>query len=226
MALHTERMLRRAEFEGRWFLPGSDNDVPGVAVYAPDEGIQLRLAGTFSPEGHSFGGGRDSVGTVFGVCVDGTRLTLGDCDLLSGTIITTGIPTERYRASIALVGDHFDTPYDVAFEAMSFRLWNGEECIGGSAVTTERQGETTTASYTRCVPPAVHITAAGFRISTDVRVLESVEIFEKVSFRQLSYFTITPVSPAAIEAFVEGPAQSLQTLFELATLDRVVLALT
>jgi ApeA N-terminal domain 1 len=219
MTLQVEAMLHRAEYEGVWFLPGSDDQVPGTAVYAPDEGTVLRLTGTFRPEGRSVGGGADAVGTVFGVCMNGTLVTLGDCALISETIAS--IPTERYRASIALVGGHFAAPYEEAFEAMSFRLWNGEACIGSSAVNVQHQGHTTTASVTRSVPPAIDIDAGGFRVSTDVRVVESFELLKEVSFRQASYFTITAQSPTGIEAFVEGPAQSLQTLFELATLDRV-----
>jgi len=190
MPQEVEALLHRAEFEGLWSLPGSDLEVPGVAVYAPDEGIILRLTGTFRPEGRSFGGGEDAVGAVFGVCLNGTEVTLGDCDLISGTVVASGIPSERYRANIALVGGHFAAPYEQPFEAMSVRLWNGEACIGSAAINVQRQGPTITASVTRAVPPQIHINVPGFRVSTDVRVVESFELLGEVSFRQASYFTI------------------------------------
>lgn len=111
----------RREWTGQWWFPDDTDDrVPGVLTYEPDDGLTLRLIGGWEfqrlmrPEGGSAVIRGDSeVWPIIHGIGDGKPITLVDClPLGRQSIITTaagfsGRPdTQSVRANGALVGGH------------------------------------------------------------------------------------------------------------------------
>ena len=111
-------MDRGFQYEGYWWLPdASDDKVPGLLKFDPDEGASLDL----------FGSLKDVEGIVdplepeiiLGLSSEGKLLTLKDCAKTLGSLrFGSGFSTSSFVASAIFVGEHFERAEDVGFERL------------------------------------------------------------------------------------------------------------
>ncbi|WP_163583417.1 HEPN domain-containing protein [Gracilibacillus saliphilus] len=120
-----QSMVNEFHIKGYWWLPSSDNKVPGNLYYEKNK-IRLELLGSLKDdEGTSFFKSRllhedANKESILGVSDNGEEFTLID-GINVNVKLSTGFMTEVYNISSFIVGGHFSTTEKMNFSSSTFR---------------------------------------------------------------------------------------------------------
>ena len=120
-------MLEDLTLAGYWFLPGSEDRVPGTFSFTPTKGIRLDLNGVLTD---AFPSQTPSDAVIFGETSTGKSVTLSRCFMENSNISFPGYGLARYYAQFAFIGAHLPEAEHSQFPLYRVRVWNLEEFLG------------------------------------------------------------------------------------------------
>ena len=140
MARKTENLLTRDNtFEGYWFLPNKPKQqIFGRLDVSPGKPGKLSLFGTFDQLDTS-----QNREFILGISARGADITLVQCSPVNYKFSTRGFQQITYRTSVILVGKHFTSESELAFDRIYFEYANLAEWLqisGFSPLSVERTG--------------------------------------------------------------------------------------
>jgi hypothetical protein len=210
-------VVNEARYEGRWFLPGSEMEVPGTLAFSPAEGIRLSLNGEF-PSGHA----GHVTPVIFGHTSGGKAVTLSRC-LLKNTLHSfPGYGVAQYHVHFVFIGAHLPLGELTPFPAYRVRISNLEEFIGVGGLTM---------SYIDGIPqvatakPSVFTaTVDGTRVDTRHEIRGNQESVTDIRIQQRAFMEFACHTPLDLVTFDRTILRSVHTMMEVAA--NVALPLT
>lgn len=202
-------MVNEARYEGRWFLPGSEMEVPGTLAFSPAEGIRLSLNGEF-PSGHA----GHVTPVIFGHTSGGKAVTLSRC-LLKNTLHSfPGYGVAQYHVHFVFIGAHLPLGELTPFPAYRVRISNLEEFIGVGGLTM---------SYIDGIPqvatakPSVFTaTVDGTRVDTRHEIRGNQESVTDIRIQQRAFMEFACHTPLDLVTFDRTILRSVHTMMEVA----------
>jgi ApeA N-terminal domain 1 len=125
---------------GFWWLPEApDEKVSGTLSYSPDEGLELKLVGSFTPITDAFGA-PPNCPIILGITA-GKLVTLVGC-MQSGTSMSfPGFQSESFIPRFALLGVHVESTDDLIFDEIDLLFSNFGDWVDVSGITQNMQAQ-------------------------------------------------------------------------------------
>ena len=131
--------MEEFEFSGWWWLPDSgDNKVPGIMTFSKEEGIRLKLIGSFKEPTQLGSGDRDEYSLILGFTDEGKLVTLFDAIPFETRLTLPGLATaQRFWARVGCTGAHFLQPEQARFHKASLEYTHLADWVGRSGFQPE-----------------------------------------------------------------------------------------
>jgi hypothetical protein len=199
--------MEEFEYKGVWWVPGGNSpvQVTGTLTFSEDSGAYLDLLGTIEDVMHIIG--RKAVGVfpvIQGMTTSGKKITLTDCFEAGSTIGSGGFPTARYRANIAFVGEHFNTPSDILLSDLTVEYQHLREwtCVQGLSYS-ETPGPPKGFQYAYAIPDSIIFNLPALE-EMEFEISFSCNIGYKrdeVKLREQAWCEMTPKQPLSFKNY-------------------------
>jgi hypothetical protein len=131
--------MEELEFSGWWWLAGDqDNRVPGIMTFSNEEGIRLKLIGSFKEPTQLGSGDQDQYPLILGLTGEGKLVTLFDAIPLRTSFTFPALTaTQEFRARVGCTGAHFLQPEEARFHKASLEYTHLADWVGTSGFHRE-----------------------------------------------------------------------------------------
>ncbi|MBS1913047.1 MAG: hypothetical protein JST22_13755 [Bacteroidetes bacterium] len=150
-------MIEPLDFMGAWWDPLSQENIRGTygrLTFSPERGALLELFGQFDL-GTIFRKHAETLPQLIGVTTAGKHITLCNCSGRGATFVEHGLQVLQYDVETVLVGAHFESIENIAFERIDVQYsslfeWAG---IEGFNIELLREGNEIRGSRVEMVKP-------------------------------------------------------------------------
>lgn len=196
---------------GLWWLPGQeDKALGGTLSYHPDEGAKLELIGALKKVDNATDASQFD--TILGVA-EGDQITLHQCIETRYSFGMPGAQLHTFNIGMVLVGRHFHSADDIAFEELGLDFLYLQDWVGISGVKTWIVDRTPHVEYKypTTIPgfaPNVSL-ALVFNVNTSRETLYDIKVQQGVRFKLKSE---VPLPYTTWTDSYLGPLQNFLTL--------------
>jgi hypothetical protein len=191
--------------KGKWWTPGHEaQSVDGELKVTGGKRIELELYGDFPGSGGSWRDNDTEPETIFGRFDGGEQVTLLYNLRVNRNFGGAGHTRSAYVASLFITGAWFDSPEDVKFDSISFRLtdllyWRGVEPFGGQTVRDGDQNVGIDATFRYPETLTVDLPSAHARVSVESEVASDSRRYRSVTLTHDVKLDVDSESPLSLD---------------------------
>jgi hypothetical protein len=206
-------LIEPLTIEGQWRISPRKREVPGTLHFTPDDGIELRLNGTFfDPRRRQ---DPDSVVRIVGYTVNGRHVTLLECVRSGGQLNIPGYFVSRYRARVGTIGHKwYRSNRHLRFRDLQVTYHNLEEFSGFTGLNLKRPGRRLSVEYRQ--PRLTRLRLDGYRIEVGLRGWTAGDGRERLAVEQQAWITVRSKTAEHLDSILDGPLRTISNVLELA----------
>lgn len=214
--------MEELELSGWWWLPDDEEKrVPGVMTFSNDEGIRLKLFGSFKDPTQLGSGDRDEYPLILGSADEGRLVSLFDA-IPSRTSLTFPALTTRqeFWARVGCTGAHFLQPEQARFHKASLEYTYLADWVGRSGFHPEygtEGGSLTKYGLTYTFPEQVKTAIPNGEVCVTYAFKSGGDPLREVTLRHSAIIRVDLSQDLTFDEWVRGFVLPFRNLLTLAT---------